>query len=162
MGVRDRLPGQAAVRILKDAQEAEIGLKARQFVGASSSRYYETENPGEFDWSGRLSTPSPQMPEQGSMVLLVEASPTDSQVLIADLVPECYTSTDGVTWTRFFYDPSNFASPFYFYWVNEAPAASPTTNRWYVVCSALLNSWIAWKFQVVTDQPVMLTVTRFA
>lgn len=162
MGVLDRLPEQAPQRIILDAERASFEQKARQIAGGSSSRYYESQNPVTFDWSGQLSTASSQAPDYGNLSLSVVMTPVKQVPLISDIIAECYKSTNGTDWTRLYYKPSDFISPYYSYGVNEAPALSENTREWFIYSSALLNSWIAWKFIAIADQPVNLSVMRIA
>lgn len=86
MGVLDRLPEQAPQRIILDAERASFEQKARQIAGGSSSRYYESQNPVTFDWSGQLSTASSQAPDYGNLSLSVVMTPVKQVPLISDII----------------------------------------------------------------------------
>jgi hypothetical protein len=161
MGVTnvDNLIENQAVSTLRDAAQVVNERKALQRVGGSSVRYYRTDSPGSWLWSGRLDTQSLQSSTTGFARFSVVFLSSTSVAFMSSCVVEVESSTDGVTWSPQLPAPA----PATFSWlVQDAGVinAEPYKAKYEVSLQGPYNDYRRFKVQALTSDPVSISAVR--
>lgn len=168
MGVTnyDNLPEQAVETTMRRIAQTAKERKGKQRTGGASSRFFTSENPGQFDWSGKLSTPDPQSPTFGIKQFLVTLTAERVNFLQDDLVKEVYVSSDsGATWKRHTYkDATKLVPPYAFYGASRYPTTVNDLHisKWLLSFDGPLNTWVAFKLQVIADDRVSISMVALS
>lgn len=156
MGVTsfDSLPQNQAVSALREAAQVVNERKAMQRAGGSSIRYYRTDSPGDWLWSGRLDTQSTQSTTTGYARFLVELTSSTSVAFMSSCVVEVESSSDGVTWAP-------LPAPFNWFLQDAGVMnAEPYKAKYEVSLQGLYNSYRRFKVQALTSDPVSISAVR--
>lgn len=156
MGVTnfDNLIENQAVSTLRDAAQTMNERKAVQRVGGSSVRYYRTDSPGAWLWTGQLDTQSLQSSTTGFARFSVAFTSSTSAAFMSSCVADVESSSDGITWA-----PQH--APFNWFLQDAGVVnAEPYKAKYELSLQGPYNDYRRFKVQALTSDPVSINAVR--
>ncbi|MEW1950663.1 hypothetical protein AB0280_15540 [Pseudarthrobacter sp902506025] len=162
MGVTnvDSLLENHAVSTLRDAAQLMNERKAMQRVGGSSVRYFRTDSPGAWLWTGQIDTvPAAAGSFSGLARFLVILTSGTSVALMSSCVVEVEGSTDGVTWVSL---PAATGPGAGNWTLQDAGVinAEPYKSKYELRLDGPYNEYRRFKVQALSSDPVAISTTR--
>lgn len=161
MGVTnfDNLVENQAVSTLREAAQVMHERKAMQLAGGSSIRYFRTDSPGAWLWSGQLDTVSAQSSGTGLARFLLVFTSTVNIAFMSSCVVEAEGSSDGLVWTPL---PSSPGPSTANWKLQDAGVINgePYKAKYDLSLQGPVNEYRRFKVQALTSDPVSISAVR--
>lgn len=156
----DDLPENQAAAAVREATQAAQERKAMQRFGGSNLRYYRTDSPGAWLWSGQLDFESGQSAGTGMARFIIYFTSSTSDTFLSSISVVVEGSSDGITWSP---QPWKSSSGGNYDWTvqdGSAFSAQPFKIIYDIIMRGPYMAYRRFKVQALTSAPVTISFVR--